>query len=700
MLNMEELALNLLREMTKNPHANFHTDQYEAIFELAQNKKKLLVVQKTGWGKSAVYFITAKILRQQGKGPSIIISPLIALMRNQVESAARLGLNVVTINSSLSQDERTANEGDILNGLVDAIIISPEQLANTGFVNKVLAPVLSNVGLFVVDEAHCISDWGHDFRPDYRRIVRILQNMPANMPILATTATANNRVVEDIQSQIGTGMLTLRGKLTRKSLHLQNMPMLTKTQRLAWLALNLPGMPGTGIVYAKTVRDCELVADWLCEHGVNAKAYHGDVRPHERIGLEKDLINNRIKVLVSTSALGMGFDKPDIGFVIHFQAPGNVIEYYQQVGRAGRGIDSAYGVLMLGEEDERIQSFFIRNAFPSEGDVNQVLSALDDHEGLKKSQIEQYTNLSSSNIEKVLKFLSVEDPSPILKDGTSYHRTALDYELPHERIERLSTIKEGEWHELQKYYQSTDCLMHFLATSLDDEYADSCGRCANCNAESALNSTIDHDAVVAASEFMKHRYVPIKPRKTFGGSNLLAQSAFPQYQFPYKNPAWQAQPGLALSRWRDGIWGSLVAEGKNNGEFSDDLIAPMAKMIATLPVEQPVTWLTYVPSMRHPHLVRNFAQKIAAALGLYFADSIQMTELRPPQKDQENGYRRSQNLDGLFTIDQSQVYPDPVLLLDDAIDSGWTFTVAAALLRRSGSGNVNPIALTSTSVQG
>ncbi|SMG63506.1 ATP-dependent DNA helicase, RecQ family [methanotrophic bacterial endosymbiont of Bathymodiolus sp.] len=356
---MKQLALDYLREMTGNVNANFHSDQWESIEELVIQKDKVLVVQKTGWGKSAVYFISTKILRSQGAGLSIIISPLISLMRNQIESAARLGLNVITINSSLSQTERTANESQILIGQVDAVIISPEQLANDTFVENVLQHVLSQVGLFVVDEAHCISDWGHDFRPDYRRIVRILQFMPSNIPVLATTATANNRVVDDIKQQLGDQLKIRRGSLLRESLQLQNIVLPNKTERLTWLTQALLMIEGTGIIYAKTTKDCDTVAQWLQAKGIDARAYYGGVNSDERKQLEKDLIRNRLKALVATSALGMGFDKPDISFVIHYQAPGNVIEYYQQVGRAGRGIEHAIGILMFGHEDERIQSFFV-----------------------------------------------------------------------------------------------------------------------------------------------------------------------------------------------------------------------------------------------------------------------------------------------------------------------------------------------------
>ena len=321
---MKQLALKYLQEMTGNINATFHTDQWESIEELVVQKNKLLVVQKTGWGKSAVYFISTKILRQQRAGLSIIISPLISLMRNQIESAEKLGLEVVTINSSLTPGERTENERKLLSGIVDAVIISPEQLANDSFVENVLQNILSQVGLFVVDEAHCISDWGHDFRPDYRRIVRILQYMPNNMPVLATTATANNRVVDDIKQQLGGQLKIRRGSLLREALQLQNIVLLQKTARLAWLIQALLKIEGTGIIYAKTTKECETVSQWLQSKGIDARAYHGSVNTELRKQLEDDLIHNRLKALVATSALGMGFDKPDISFVIHYQAPGNL----------------------------------------------------------------------------------------------------------------------------------------------------------------------------------------------------------------------------------------------------------------------------------------------------------------------------------------------------------------------------------------
>lgn len=371
-----EAGRELLQQALDDPAADFRDGQWEAVSTLINDRRKLLVVQRTGWGKSAVYFIATRVFRDEGKGPTLIISPLLALMRNQIEAAERLGIRAATINSS-NREEWTRVQQQVVEGEVDALLISPERLSNDQFVTDVLEPVSGNIGLLVIDEAHCISDWGHDFRPDYRRIVNIIRGLPSNMPVLATTATANDRVVRDIQEQIG-DIAIQRGALMRESLRLQAMEVADPAGRLAWLAQNVPGLPGSGIVYTSTVRDAERVARWLNQQGINAAPYHGSVEAEGyedsnayRQALEEQLSRNELKVVVATSALGMGYDKPDLGFVIHYQAPGSVVSYYQQVGRAGRAIDEAVGLLMAGGEDSDIQEFFRLNAFPRRGTCPQ-----------------------------------------------------------------------------------------------------------------------------------------------------------------------------------------------------------------------------------------------------------------------------------------------------------------------------------------
>ena len=438
----------LLQTAADDLEADFRPGQWEAIDALVNHRQKLMVIQRTGWGKSSVYFISTRILRDRGAGPTIIVSPLLALMRNQIEAAERLGIRAVTINSTNRDDWDRATQ-KVLADQVDAILISPERLSNEEFVDNVLQPVAERIGLLVVDEAHCISDWGHDFRPDYRRLVNILRQMPPNMPLLGTTATANNRVIADVQSQLGDIQIQ-RGTLVRESLSLQTLRLPDQASRLAWLASHIPELPGTGIVYVLTIRDAEQVAKWLSSQGIEAPAYYGSVdHPNfadsnsYRQHLEDLLLHNEIKVLVATTALGMGYDKPDLGFVIHYQAPGSVVSYYQQVGRAGRGIETAYGVLLAGNEDNDIHDFFRRSAFPDERDVNAILGVLTDHDdGLSLSRLQTQLNLRHGQIEKVLKVLSVETPAPIIKQGTRWRRTPVPYVMDHERIERLTQQRE------------------------------------------------------------------------------------------------------------------------------------------------------------------------------------------------------------------------------------------------------------------
>ena len=368
-------ALALLRQALADPSAEFHADQWEAIDALVNKRQKLLVVQRTGWGKSSVYFIATRILRDRGMGPTLIISPLLALMRNQMMAADRLAINAITINST-NTDEWPGLIETVLDNQVDVLLISPERLANDDFVESVLRPMGNRIGLLVVDEVHCISDWGHDFRPDYRRMVNILKLMPPNMPVVGTTATANNRVLDDARLQLG-DIVIQRGPLMRETLSLQTLRLPDQAARLAWLAQHVPEMPGTGIIYVLTKRDAERVAAWLNRCDIDARAYYSGVAAEGfqdsdtyRQFLESQLLNNKIKVLVATTALGMGYDKPDLGFVVHYQAPGSVVAYYQQVGRAGRAIESASGILLAGKEDEEIQEYFRKTAFPNEGPCN------------------------------------------------------------------------------------------------------------------------------------------------------------------------------------------------------------------------------------------------------------------------------------------------------------------------------------------
>jgi len=682
-------ALSLLRQALNNPTAQFRDGQWEAIASIILARSRLLVVQRTGWGKSIVYFLATRLLRNSGAGSTLLISPLLALMRNQIVAAERININAATINSSNSKEWEQINT-QLQAGIIDILLISPERLANEDFRQKILLPISQRIGLFVVDEAHCISDWGHDFRPDYRRIVRVLQALPQTIPALATTATANNRVVNDIITQLGAKLLVSRGTLTRKSLQLQTIKLPSPAARMAWLAEQLPNLPGSGIIYALTIKDTERVAHWLNQQGIHAQAYHAALTHEQRLTLEDQLIDNQIKALVATTALGMGFDKPDLGFVIHYQRPGSVVHYYQQVGRAGRAVEQAYGILLSGDEDQEITDYFIQTAFPPEAHVQELLNALEQAEdGLSFPQIEQHLNLSNGQIKKVLKLLSLESPAPVTKQGSKWYATPVFYQPDTDKIERLTQIRRQEQARMFDYMNSRECLMTFLARELDDPQPTPCGKCAVCLGRPLLPETYSLDRVNQAIQYLRRSDQIIEPRKQW------ASKALPSYGFSGKiRDNLRAEPGRALSLWGDAGWGELVKQGKyHNHDFDDALVQGAFEMIQRWQPQPFPTWVTCVPSLHHPQLVPNFAQRLAHQLQLPFQPIVQKFRQNQPQKQMGNSYQQAHNLDGVFDVNSWQGMKGAVFLIDDMVDSRWTFTVIAALLRRAGSGPVFPLAL-------
>ncbi len=691
-------ALRLLRMLMDDPTVEFRQGQWEAIDALVNRRERLLVVERTGWGKSTVYFIATRILRNSGRGPTLIVSPLLALMRNQMDAANRLGIRALSINST-NREEWPKLQRAVLANEVDALLVSPERLANDQFVENVMLPIAGRIGMLVVDEAHCISDWGHDFRPDYRRLVNILQRMPPNMPILGTTATANNRVVVDVQAQLG-NIGIQRGALTRESLALQTMRLPSQAARLAWLAEHIDSLPGTGIIYTLTKRDANQVAGWLRSRGVTARAYYGNVTSDEfedsnsyREHLERQLLHNELKALVATTALGMGYDKPDLGFVVHFQAPASIVAYYQQVGRAGRAIEYAAGILISGREDHEIHDYFRRSAFPSEQWVDPILDALEDSDGLSTRQLEEVVNLRSGQIAKVLKFLSVDIPAPVIKAGVTWRRTLVPYRMDHERIRRLTEQREMEWQGVQQYIDEEGCLMHFLAEALDDDESRPCGKCASCLGQPIVDPNFTNATAVEAARYLRHSELSLECNKQ------VARDAFQEYDLRGNLPAdLRAETGRILSRWGDAGWGGVVAQDKQGGYFRDELVDAVVEMLLERwrPLPSP-EWVTCVPSLTRPALVPDFASRLAESLALPFAPVVTKVRNNDPQKEQQNRFHQCRNLDGAFAITEP-LPPRPVLLVDDVVDSRWTLTIIAALLRRSGSGQVWPLALTTSSM--
>ncbi len=689
---LQDRALEYLRRLCNDPSVSFRDGQWEAIDSIVNHQKRLLLVRRTGWGKSAVYFIAAKLLREKRFGPTLLISPLLALMRNQIEAATRVGVIAHTVNSTNSEEWKAIQE-KLEQNQIDVLLISPERLANEDFLEKYLLPITDSIGLFVIDEAHCISDWGHDFRPDYRRIVRILSILPENVPVLSTTATANDRVVKDIQTQLGRKLEISRGSLVRASLKLQNVHLPDPAARMAWLSDHLEKIPGSGIIYTLTVRDSNRLAEWLSSRGMSAVAYNAGLLHEQRVQIEQDLLSNKVKAVIGTTALGMGYDKPDLGFVIHYQRPGSVIHYYQQVGRAGRAVESAYGILFSGKEDDDIVNYFIEHAFPPQMYVDQLLTVLSANEGLSRGQLQEAVNIPSGCIEHTLKYLLAEQPSPISKQNRKWYRTPVPYQLNKERIQEITKIRYHEQKVMQEYMQTEKCLMQFLANELDDPNPEPCGNCSNCAGKPHFPLEYSDDTAIAALEFLKRSYIKITPRK------IWFKDAFPTYGFSGTIGDLMAETGRCLCLWGDPAWGQMVKEGKQlRDSFDDALVEASVDLIRNRWKPTPFpTWVTCVPSQRHACLVPDFAQRVAEKLGLAYSDCVVKVREHEPQKLMQNSFHQARNLDGVFDITQGKVYNDAVLLIDDMIDSKWTLTVVSALLKQAGSGVVLPFALAMTS---
>lgn len=688
--DISDKILSALRQLSSNPDATFREGQREAI-EILIGRKRLLLVQRTGWGKSAVYFVATKLLREQGLGPTLLISPLLALMRNQISAAERLGLRSFTINSSA---ESTVDELILAlrSNAIDVVVISPERLANPEFAEKVMPVLGSRPGLTVIDEVHCISDWGHDFRPDYRRIGQMLRAFPSGLPILGCTATANDRVIEDVREQLDSeggsdGIRVLRGPLSREGLALSVLDLPQQADRLAWLATNIATLPESGIVYCLTQRDTELVGNFLRIQGYPVATYHGDLDGDLRESIEAQLTKGSIKVIVATSALGMGYDNPRIGFVIHYQSPGSIVNYYQQVGRAGRALRESHGVLLCGEEDGDIIDWFINTSFPSEANIAEVLAIFNAADGpTSLARLEAHVNMKRMRLANCLKQLEVEG---ILRrvGGQTYEATFKPWVYPHARIAAINAIRVAEAEEMTRYARTTTCRMEFLVQSLNDSLHVPCGVCDNCHSESTF-AAINASLLLRAQNYVDAQFGVIEPRKQDGARQKIPEDE-------------RLEEGRYLCRWADQGFGQLVLHGKQRDRhFDDSLVIALSKMLHTWSPLPAPTVVSFVPSATQPQLVTDFAQRVASLMGLPFINGIERIRLGQPQKTMQNSAHQEANVKGAFAIRtdameflQNQV----ILLIDDVVDSRWTMTEIGRVLRRGGCAAVIPVALASSS---
>jgi ATP-dependent DNA helicase RecQ len=691
-------------QVLAGPDARLREDQWTAIHALVADRLRALVVQRTGWGKSAVYFVATALLRARGAGPSVIVSPLLALMRNQIAAAERAGIRARTVNS-VNIEQWDEVYAEVAAGQVDVLLVSPERLNNPGFRDLVLPKLIASAGLLVVDEAHCISDWGHDFRPDYRRLRTLLAGLPPGVPVLATTATANERVSRDVAEQLGAGYdgetLILRGTLDRESLHLAVVALPAAQQRLGWLADHLGDMSGSGIVYTLTVAAAREAASFLRGEGLNVAPYTGQDDPADRLAAEEALLAGELKALVATSALGMGFDKPDLGFVVHLGAPQSPIAYYQQIGRAGRAVDRADVVLLPGREDADIWTYFGSLAFPAESVVRRTLSALEQAgRPLSTAALEASVDLSRTRLETMLKVLDVDGAVRRVTGG--WTATGQPWEYDADRYARVAAERATEQQAMLGYITATGCRMEYLRRQLDDPAATPCGRCDNCT-QRRWPDAVTETATRAARDHLLRPGTEVSPRKMWPtGMRELGIDIAGKIAADIS-----AGPGRALGRLTDLGWGprlrtvlaggTALAGESADGPVPDDMLAAVVKVLTAWDWALRPAAVIAVPSRTRPLLITSLASQIAGIGRMPYLGPLELGDEAAPARQ----HNSAQRLRAVWT---SVAVPEamragltglegPILLVDDRIETGWTMTVAAMRLREAGASAVLPLVL-------
>ncbi len=661
--------------------ASFRDGQYEAI-EATMTRRRTLVVQKTGWGKSLVYFISTKMNRSRGHGMTMVISPLLVLMDNQMDFARRMGIRCVALNSTVK--DRKEIKSQLRHDQIDMLFITPETLMSDD-IQEILPDI--RIGLFVVDEAHCISDWGHDFRLEYGRLGRIISGIFSNVPVLATTATANDRVVNDLKAQLGHDVYISRGPLTRPSLHIQVLRLEGKVDRYAWLLENLLKLPGTGIVYCITKRDCEHLADFLNKNRISARSYNAGATSEKNDEAINAFSENRIKVIVATTKLGMGYDKGDISFVIHYQSPANIVAWYQQIGRAGRNLKDAYIFLMNGKEDDDINNYFIETAFPSQKESTEVMTAIDNGNGLTHAEVESRVNLRKMRIENTLKFLVNEGYIRKEHDGSRYryYTTPKRFVYNERHYQEIMSIRRHELEQMHQLIHTTECLSRFAVNALDDHTGVNCGKCFNCTGRDIYpDLTVSIESKDIASAYINASILKIEPRKKWPDGKFIKL---------------RLMPGLCLSKYGDSGYGEMVKKGKYPPpglpkRFNNQLVTKSALVLEPLIRENGITHITFVPSLRSD-LVKDFTKRLAEKTHLQYAELLEKSDA-PQQKEMENSGFQCNNAMNSFKVRNIQM-PQKVILVDDVVDSRWTLTVCGYKIIESGCQEVYPFALADSS---
>lgn len=683
--NMEQLAFNYLKQ-AYGDDATFREGQLEAILSVL-NSGNELVVRQTGWGKSLIYFILTNIYRSQGKGPAIIISPLLSLVRNQIYSASKFNLNAYNLSSDNIDDwEDIYNK--LNSNLVDILFLTPEHLANKDNMAKINGVLQDNFSLLVIDEAHCISDWGHDFRPDYKKIVKFLKNLNYSIPILATTATANDRVIDDITNQLATVNIS-RGPLIRESLRIQVLNITTKVDRYAWILNYLKNTSKNGIIYCLTQKDTEDLNKFLLRNGINSASYNGS--SVDRLEVEEKFLNNEISCVVATIALGMGYDKDDIGYVIHYQRPGNVVAYYQQIGRAGRNLKEADVIMLNGREDEIIQRHFIEDAFPKVDDINDVITLIKNNQfnTFKLYDIQRDLNIKKAKLDQIMKYLF--DNEILDYERGTFTVLNLDKKLDFDIFKEITSLRYGELEEMKEFINLKTCYMKFLAKSLSDNNAKDCMKCANCLNKELYSSQLDNESLHRASDFINNLKYEIEPRRQLPVGMKYQNIS----RLKTKNNDYTNELGHALTFSDDGHLGQIVNMELSNGNIiSKVVVEDMTKLIKDNISLSNNMIVTYVPSNTNNQVIKQLAIDIASLLNLEFQELLAKSNNNTKQDQLNNAYQWYENSINNYQVKEA-INNKEIILIDDIVQSKWTLTSVGLKLKLAGALKVYPFVLNS-----
>lgn len=686
----EQVAAQVLHSLA-GPDAELRPDQRLAVEKLQEEGARVLVVQATGWGKSAVYWVATALRRAAGAGPTLVVSPLLSLMRDQVVAAQRAGLRAATLNSS-NVDDWARTEEQLRSGQIDVLLVSPERLANPSFGRRVLDGLTGRLGLLVVDEAHAVSDWGHDFRPDYRRVADTIANLNPQTPVLATTATANERVCIDVATQLGDQPLVLRGPLARKSLELSVVAGLTPLQRYAWVVENVPRLPGSGIVYTLTVADAQRLTQAVRDvHGadVPVAAYTGQLDGAGRERLEDALRDNQLKALIATSALGMGYDKPDLGFCVHVGSPPSPVSYYQQVGRAGRGIDHAPVVLLTSPADSGVWDYFATASIPKPREVSALLALVPGRGEPAASvpALEAESGLRRTKVELLLKQLAVD--GVVERSESGWNATGIDWTFDQEHYDGVLAQRQREADLMRAYGRGERCLMQVLQEALDDPSATACGRCSVCTGSLPAGVSAEPEVAITrnVAALLRRRPNLVEPRKMWPGGAFGRKGRI--------SAAEQVEIGRALIHADAPEWRELVATTFGDGPAADappthELIDAVVGVLTSWRNDWPARPEVVVglPAAGYSQFVAGLVRAVADVGRLATAD-LPLRPGEPPSRDLTSPDEAAHWQARLAPA--SPVAGRVVLLLVDATSSRWPVTVAGAMLRQAGADRVLPL---------